>query len=287
MLITDLQYFTERANYTGTTIGIDNPNKSLRTKQEWHAYPIQNFDYYFNSWGFRGPEYDQYIGKPVNICLGDSYTINIGGPVEYSWCSQLAKYFNIPTLNLGISGAGNDTIRLVYDRACELFDVQNTFVMYTFFHRRLKDKKLIQVVQEDSVNFEHFLEQRIKDAYEVALPDSIWQQGEKDFLDKLKIYRFKKSPEYYSDHKETVDKNRKKYILEDSYNNLRSNEWPKYKDFIKGASPHPDMLTKEFGGFLIDIMSNTNRDGFHMDKQTNKIYADYFYHQWKQHNFTG
>ena len=28
-------------------------------------FGFSNFDYQFNSWGFRGPEYEEYIGKPV------------------------------------------------------------------------------------------------------------------------------------------------------------------------------------------------------------------------------
>ena len=31
-----------------------------------------------------------------------------------------------------MDGAGNDAIKLVYERACEIFDVQNTFVMYPY-----------------------------------------------------------------------------------------------------------------------------------------------------------
>jgi len=44
------------------------------------------------------------------------------------------------------------------------------------------------------------------------------------------------------------------------------------------------MLTREFGAFLIDQALFVNRDGYHMNKEANKIYADYFYNQWKQHN---
>jgi len=98
MLIEDLDYFKRSKNYIGKYRGIDHPDHCIDI--EWFTnYPIQDFDYKYNSRGFRGPEYDQYIGKPVNICLGDSFTINLGGPIEHSWPSLLQEKFDIPCLN--------------------------------------------------------------------------------------------------------------------------------------------------------------------------------------------
>ena len=224
MLINDLKYFKKSANYSNTTSGMDHPDISFRTSEDWYAYPIQDFDYQFNSWGFRGPEYTQFIGKPVNICLGDSFTVNVGGPIEHSWCSQLAQHYDVPTLNLGMDGAGNDAIRLVYDRACDLFDVQNTFVMYSYLHRRLTGNQFTQKAYTDSENCKYFLEQRIPNAIECALPDWNWNYKEKHFLTWKKIYYFSGQLIYY------------------------------------------------------------NRDGHHMNQETNKVYADYFLKQWKQCN---
>jgi hypothetical protein len=278
MLIHDLNYFIRSANYNSKTSGLDQPDRSNRTNQEWHAYPVQDFDYQFNSWGFRGPEYTQYIGKPVNICLGDSFTVNVGGPIEHSWCSQLALHFDTPTLNLGMDGAGNDVIRLVYDRACKLFDVQNTFVMYSYLHRRLVDNEFEQEVLDDSENFNYFLEHRIPNVFECALPDWTYSKEEKQFLSKLEIYFLSKSL-YFLEY-QTIDR---KFIDKDSYNNLRGNNWPTLEQFVQGAEPHPDMLTKEFGQFISSLIYK-NRDGHHMNQETNKIYADYFYNQWKIKN---
>ena len=123
-------FVLKRINYQGQCCGIDTPGESAVSSRDFWEYPIQDFDYQFNSWGFRGEDFEQYIGEKVNICLGDSMAVNIGGPVEHSWPSQLAEHFDIPTLNLGMNAAGNDAIKLVCDRACELFNVQNIFVMY-------------------------------------------------------------------------------------------------------------------------------------------------------------
>ena len=221
MLINDLNYFKKSANYCNTTSGIDHPDLCSCTSKDWYAYPIQDFDYKFNSWGFRGTEYEQFVGKSVNICLGDSFTVNVGGPIEHSWCSQLAEHFDIPTLNLGMDGAGNDAIRLVYDRACKIFNVQNTFVMYSFLHRRLHMGEFIQVPDEFLDNKDYFLQHRITNAHEAALP-SYWSKVERAFLKHAKIFT-----------QDTTER---------------------------------------------------NRDGFHMNKEANKIYADYFYKQWKQRN---
>jgi hypothetical protein len=281
MLIDDLGYFERSANYRNTTSGMDHPNRSKRTSEDWYACPVQDFDYQFNSWGFRGPEYTQFIGKPVNICLGDSFTVNVGGPIEHSWCSQLALHFDVPTLNLGMDGAGNDAIRLVYDRACKTFDVQDTFVMYSYLHRRLVGNKFTRQVYTDSENRKYFLKQRVSNAIECALPGWNWSDEEKRILSELEIYFFN-IPLYFSDNQE-IDR---KFIDVDAYNNLKGSGWPTLEQFVQGAEPHPEMLTEEFGNFLSNIMYNIhkNRDGHHMNQQANKIYADYFYNQWKLKN---
>ena len=276
MLIDDLKYFERSSNYTNKFSGMDTPGKSARSRREFEEYPIQNFDYRYNSWGFRGPEYKQYIGKPVNICLGDSFTVNLGGPVEHSWCSQLAEHFDIPTVNLGMDGAGNDAIQLVYSRACEVFDVQNTFVMYSYLHRRLIDNAFRQNVHNNNENFDYFLEQRIPNAIECALSGWNWTDEEKQFLSNQRIYFL---DIYYSDCP-TIDR---KYIVKESYNNLRGPDWPTYKEFLNGAEPHPDMFTKQFGQFVDTKLQYINRDGHHMNYDANKIYADYLYTQWSKH----
>lgn len=277
MLIDDLTYFKKRSNYYNKFSGMDNPTESYRTKQEWYAYSIQDFDYQFNSWGFRGPEYEQYIGKKVNICLGDSFTVNVGGPIEHSWCSQLAKHFEIPTLNLGMDGAGNDAIKLVYNRACNIFDVQDAFVMYSYLHRRLNDNEFIQEVISHSNNCQFFLEQRLFHINECALPSWNFTQEEISMFNQLGIYLLETNLDYFFNHQ----KMDRRFIKKESYNSLRGRDWPTLEEFQQGAEPHKDMLTREFGQFVSDWVYK-NRDGHHMNYEANKIYATYLYKKWQQ-----
>lgn len=269
-------------DYQGQYCGVDTPGRSKNSIKEFHDYPIQDFDYQFNSWGFRGEDFEQYLGDKVNICLGDSLTVNIGGPVEHSWCSQLAKHFSIPTINLGMAAAGNDAIKLVCDRACELFNVQNIFVMYSFFPRRLVNGRFKQYTYTDyKQDLEYFLEQRIPDAYECGLPGWCWTDEEKQFLSDSKIYFLDESIVGWFSNDHLIDD--RKHVVKESYNTLRGPDWPTLKEFVNGADPHPDMLTKQFGQFM-SYRVYTSRDGYHMTYDANKVYADYFYQQWKATN---
>lgn len=268
MLINDLEYYTRKSNYVNQNSGMDDPQHHDR---DFYDYPIQDFDYQFNSWGFRGPEYEQYRDQPVNICVGDSFTVNLGGPVEHSWCSQLAEHFSIPTLNLGMDGAGNDTLHLVHSRACELFDVQNTFVMYSYLHRRLKDGVFTQHVDGDEENFSYFLQHRLNNAIECALPMWNWTESERIFLHDQNVYFFD-TKMYFADYQH-IDR---KHIVKQDYNNLKGPDWPTLEDFQNGADPHSDMFTEQFGQF-ISHSCYVNRDGHHNSFAINKQYADWLY----------
>ena len=271
MLINKLEYYKTRSNYTGNICGMDDPARSKNGKLAWNLYPEQDFDYKFNSWGFRGPEYDQFINTPVNICLGDSFTVNVGGPISHSWASQLAEHFDIPTLNLGMDGAGNDAIQLLYQRACEVFDVQDTFVMYSFLSRRLRNGVFLQEVHEDKDNFEYFLRHFISGVHSCAVPEYCMSAEEKMFFDKLGIYYLPRITNYSS----SQHLDRTKCVIESIYNDARGSSWPTYSSFIADADPHPDMFTEEFGYFM-ENNNITNRDGFHLNYDSNKKYADYF-----------
>jgi hypothetical protein len=267
-------------NYQGRYCGSDTPGEVIEAA-DFYEYPIQDFDYRFNSWGFRGEDFAQYIGEKVNICLGDSMAINIGGPIEHSWCSQLAEHFDIPTLNFGMQAAGNDAIFKVYQSAIKLFDVQNTFVMYGFMHRRLVDGKFEHHTYTDyKEDFAYFIKQRIVGSIECALPVWSWWDEEKQFLSDQGIYFLDvPSVTYFSDYFSDQQPINKKHIIKKSYNNLKGLDWPTLKEFVNGADPHPDMFTKQFGQFMSNRRYK-NRDGCHMNYDTNKEYANYLYTQW-------
>lgn len=273
MLINDLEYFDRSANYTAKTSGIDRPNSVYVSVKEWHNYPVQNFNYEFNSWGFRGPDYDQYVGKKVNICLGDSFTVNVGGPIEHSWCSQLAEHFDIPTLNLGMDGAGNDAIRLVYGRACEIFDVQNCFVMYSYLHRRLENNNFVQgIMADDSENFDYFEENIIQDAVYTFIPSWCWNENELDYLQnkhKKNLYNL-------------LDSESLAYtmISKKLYNTYKGSDWVSYNEFTKGLT-NTVMEHDEFFRFIKEKYGHINRDGHHLNQLANQVVANFL---WNQYN---
>jgi len=274
MLIKDLKYYKRSANYTSNTSGVDHPDSSNRTTKKWHAYPIQDFDYKFNSWGFRGPEYAQFVGKSVNLCLGDSFTVNVGGPIEHSWCSQLALHFDIPTLNLGMDGAGNDAIRLVYERACKIFDVQNTFVMYSYLHRRLKNNDFIQLgYLDDKENINYFEKNMIQDAIYTFLPSWCWDEEELDYLQNRHINNLYNLP-----HSKSLSYTQ---MSKKMYNLLKGIDWVPYDEFTKGITNETMQDDEIFISNIGKRWDNVNRDGLHLNQSANKIVADFL---WSQYN---
>jgi hypothetical protein len=92
--------------------GVDDPAQCWLGRDYWNHHPIQNFDYRFNGWACRDPrDYDQYLkentDQKVNLCIGDSFTVNIGGPQEHSWPHLLEQLTGIPSINLAFDGIHN------------------------------------------------------------------------------------------------------------------------------------------------------------------------------------
>jgi hypothetical protein len=281
-------YYSTRSNKIFfPPFGLDKPDNGIITSVEWENYPIQNYNYSFNRWAFRGGDYSQFVGKPVNICLGDSFTLNIGGPIEHSWPSQLSKCFDIPTLNFGINGAGNDTIRMIYNWAMEIFEVKNTFVMYSFFHRRHKsnNRTLLPYGQDslsDSENFKYFENCKIETCYFTFLPRWCWSKTEQDYIhqnyktNSCSINAKNLDISYLNQNRHEADKK--------EYDILKGSKWPSYEHFVNGLELSDSMFAEIFVEYVDALFNNSplflkNRDGFHLSQVGNSIVCDYFLKQ--------
>tara|TARA_A100000164_G_C21803349_1_gene721782 strand:- start:41 stop:862 length:822 start_codon:yes stop_codon:yes gene_type:complete len=272
MLIEDWAYF-KRRNKKSKYRNMDHPNRC--EDAEWFKnYPVQDYDYSYNSWGFRGPEYDQYIGKKVNICLGDSFTSNTGGPIEHSWPSLLQEHFDIPCLNLGMDGAGNDSLNLLYHRACKVFDVQNTFVVYSYLHRRLEEGVFKKELHDHLENVKHFEKYKIPNCIFQFLPHWCYTLEEQEYVYNI-MKPFIPSQTYW---KEDIQRS---LVFEDSYNSMKGESWPTYKKFINGADPHSDIISGKFK-LPCKHRIQTNRDGHHMSLESNQKLVESLIEQWKQ-----
>lgn len=257
-----------RKNYKSKFCGRDNLEQCYSL--DWFLnYPIQNFDYKFNSWGFRGLDYEQYKNKSVVLCIGDSIATNIGGPIEHSWPSILQKYFDIPCLNFGLEGAGNDAIRKIYNKAIELFDVKYTFVVYSYFHRRLENNVLKSEYHDHDENIEHFEKNFINDAYYQFSPLTSYSEEEIDYI------KTKRNPylTYYWDINDPRD-----LVSKFDYKKMSGQDWCSYDEFLSGGDLHNDLIT---GKFKIPI-DYYNRDGFHLNLKGNQLLADDLYNQFLQ-----
>lgn len=148
----------QRCNQHYTALGIDS---FFNCRSRWHyiRYP-HAVKYNFNSRGFRDSEWPGNLST-VTWCLGDSFTLGIGSPVEHTWPQQL----NQPCVNVSMDGASNAWIAR---QACSILQLQprNMIIVWSFLERREDvdtalndlDRRLPGQVLSESDHFDHFLQ---------------------------------------------------------------------------------------------------------------------------------
>jgi hypothetical protein len=99
-----------RVNQHWKYSGIDSPNHCL-DKKHFDSYPHQ-VHYNFNSRGFRDQEWPNSVCELQEAvwCVGDSFTLGLGSPVEHTWAYQVGQELNTRTINVSMDGASNHWI---------------------------------------------------------------------------------------------------------------------------------------------------------------------------------
>lgn len=125
-----------RVNQHWGYTGIDSPESCLDIVR-FRGYP-HRFDYQYNSRGFRDREWPEDLQTAI-WCIGDSFTVGLGAPVEHSWPRQLELTTDLPTINISMDGASNDWIAKKALRVLDAIQPQTVVVQWSYLHRRELD----------------------------------------------------------------------------------------------------------------------------------------------------
>ena len=282
---------------------VDNPEWCLLGQNYWKNYTCQPYQYQFNDWGFRDQNnFEQYRKEvypdKVNIAIGDSFTINIGGSQEHAWPQLLSNKLQVPVLNVSVDNLPSYYFLSIANKCKQLFNVDKIFVLYNLFDDVDKTTLLKQSnTSVDIYNRATFLKKHcwIFDAY--------WQFTPPWTIDSdqlIQLYNcFPQAHDYLKNTKIDSCSIDIKYLLncDDlrlNYYKISGASWISYEKFCESLligetvmqyfNNNVDQnlintfLSKHFFPTVQKILL-ANRDGYHMSLLSNGLLADYFYQQ--------
>lgn len=130
-----------RINQQWKYSGIDT-RESCLDRKHFDRYPY-DIDYQYNSKGFRDREWPQDLSSAV-WCVGDSFTVGIGSPIEHTWPWVLEQTIQQRTVNVSLDGGSNDWIARHIQIILDNVQPKTLVVMWSYINRREADvEKLV------------------------------------------------------------------------------------------------------------------------------------------------
>jgi hypothetical protein len=111
-------------------------------KKHFESYP-HDITYCYNSRGFRDAEWPNNLEelKQAIWCVGDSFTVGIGSPLEYTWPQVLSTKTGQRVINISMDGASNNWIARCVNLIQKEIDPKNIIVMWSYVHRRERENQ--------------------------------------------------------------------------------------------------------------------------------------------------
>jgi hypothetical protein len=125
-----------RVNQCWQYSGIDSIEHCF-DKNHFRQYP-HSITYNYNSRGFRDQEWPDSIAELKNSiwCVGDSFTVGLGSPLEHTWPWILQQATQRRIINVSMDGASNMWIARHVNLIKKQIDPKNIIVMWSYVSRR-------------------------------------------------------------------------------------------------------------------------------------------------------
>ena len=233
-------------------------------------------------------DYEQFRGQKVVLVVGDSYTMNIGGPVEHGWPRLLSNMIDLPVINLSIHRLGPDSYYPVVEKMRSYFQVEHVLCMYNLHGDELVDSDWVNPnVTEEKI---HILKKYEwpHGAHVVFDPPWAWSKDQLtvlyDHFPDAHAY-LKDIPVIYSQIPYALFM----CLVENIYAEMSTPKWPSLDGIYHQLAMHNDigeLLTgadKHF--FMKEIIPKCkgyfyrSRDYRHLSKMANQQVADYFHNK--------
>ena len=132
-----------RINKQYLTSGMDSFWR-CQDKLHYLKYP-HKVEYNFNSRGFRDDDWPESAEELRDAiwCVGDSFTVGLGSPIDHTWPKLLAQATGKRTINVSMDGASNEWMTRQIDCIEKKYSPKNIIVMWSHWHRREKNDPLL------------------------------------------------------------------------------------------------------------------------------------------------
>lgn len=113
--------------------GMDSPDH-CRDRQHFDNYAVP-VSYCYNSRGFRDREWCDDLASVI-WCIGDSFTVGIGSPLEHTWPYILQQNSGRRVINISLDGASNSWICRTAQQILNEFPQARIVLHWSYIHRR-------------------------------------------------------------------------------------------------------------------------------------------------------
>jgi hypothetical protein len=174
-----------RVNQCWEYSGMDSIEHCL-DKNHFKNYPY-HVEYQYNSRGFRDQEWPESIEelKKAIWCVGDSFTVGLGSPVEHTWPRLLQKQTGRRVINVSMDGASNNWIARRTALIQKEINPTNIVIMWSYVHRREHkdcnlDDENRRIYTIESTNLEDIA--NFKDCVEIVKHNNVIQLAIPNYL---------------------------------------------------------------------------------------------------------
>jgi hypothetical protein len=125
-----------RVNQTWRYSGMDSL-ELCGDKKHFESYPY-TVTYQHNSRGFRDSEWPNTTEELQSAiwCVGDSFTVGLGSPIEHTWPWLLSAKTSQRVINISMDGASNNWIARCAAVIQKEIGPKNIAIMWSYVHRR-------------------------------------------------------------------------------------------------------------------------------------------------------